>query len=66
MAHEHPQPCGYSGRHLRFTAPLVHLDHPRGYADPAHKAANKARIRTTRREGRFWTPDGIVKAPAPA
>lgn len=58
--------AGVRGRHLRFTAPLVHLDHPRGYADPAHKAANKARIRTTRREGRFWTPDGIVKAPAPA
>ena len=41
--------------------PLVHLDHPRGYADPAHKAANKARIRATKRGGRFWTPDGIVK-----
>lgn len=45
--------AGVRGRHLRFTAPLVHLDHPRGYADPAHKAANKARIRATRREGRF-------------
>ncbi len=26
---------GVRGQHLRFTAPLVHLDHPRGYADPA-------------------------------
>lgn len=57
--------AGVRGRHLRFTAPLVHLDHPRGYADPAHKAENKARIRATRRSGRFWTPDGIVKGAAP-
>ena len=56
--------AGIHGRHLRFTAPLVQLDHPRGYADPAHKAENKARIRATRRSGRFWTPDGIVKGDA--
>lgn len=56
--------AGIRGRHLRFTAPLVHLDHPRGYADPAHKAENKARIRATRRSGRSWTPDGIVKGDA--
>lgn len=58
--------AGVRGRHLRFTAPLVHLDHPRGYADPAHKAANKARIRAIRAQGVAWTPDGIVKGPAPA
>jgi glycosyltransferase involved in cell wall biosynthesis len=55
--------AGVRGRHLRFTAPLVHLDHPRGYADPAHKAANKARIGAVRRQGVAWTADGIVKAP---
>jgi glycosyltransferase involved in cell wall biosynthesis len=54
--------AGIRGRHLRFTAPLVHLDHPRGYADPAHKAANKARIRAIRRQGVAWTADGIAKA----
>ncbi len=53
--------AGVRGCHLRFTAPLVHLDHPRGYADPAHKAANRARIRTVRRSGASWTPDGIEK-----
>lgn len=57
--------AGVRGRHLRFTAPLVHLDHPRGYADPAHKAANKARIRAIRAQGVAWTPDGIVKGPKP-
>ncbi len=53
---------GVTGVHLRFTAPLVHLDHPRGYADPAHKAANRARIETIRRGGGVWTRDGIDKA----
>ena len=52
---------GVRGAHLRFTAPLVHLDHPRGYADPAHKAANRARIAAIRASGAAWTPDGIVK-----
>lgn len=56
--------AGIPGRHLRFTAPLVHLDHPRGYADPAKKAAQKAYIRRVRREGITWTPNGIVKAAA--
>lgn len=53
--------AGVKGRHLRFTAPLVHLDHPRGYADPEHKRANRARVKAIRQDGRFWTPDGIVK-----
>jgi glycosyltransferase involved in cell wall biosynthesis len=57
--------AGVRGRHLRFTAPLVHLEHPRGYADPAHKAANRARIAAVRRDRVVWTPDGIVKGPRP-
>lgn len=57
--------AGVRGRHLRFTAPLVHLDHPRGYADPAHKAANKARVKAIRRAGIAWTEHGIAKG-APA
>lgn len=56
--------AGVPGRHLRFTAPLVHLDHPRGYADAAKKAAQKEFIRRVRRERIRWTPDGIVKGPA--
>jgi glycosyltransferase involved in cell wall biosynthesis len=57
--------AGVKGRHLRFTAPLVHLEHPRGYADPAVKAANKARVKAARRSGKTWTEHGIVKG-APA
>lgn len=56
--------AGVRGRHLRFTAPLVHLDHPRGYADPGHKRANRERIRRIRRERIAWTPDGIEKRAA--
>lgn len=53
--------AGIPGRHLRFSAPLVHLDHPRGYADAAKKAAQKEFIRRVRRERIDWTPNGIVK-----
>jgi hypothetical protein len=52
---------GVPGRHLRYTAPLVHLDHPRGYADPALMRANRARVRSIRQSGTVWTPDGIEK-----
>jgi glycosyltransferase involved in cell wall biosynthesis len=57
---------GVRGRHLRFTAPLVHLDHPRGWADPALKAANRAKVKAARANGAAWTPHGIVKGEAPA
>lgn len=57
--------AGIAGRHLRYTAPLVHLDHPRGYADRARIARHKAHIRAIRASGAFWTPDGIVKGPGP-
>jgi glycosyltransferase involved in cell wall biosynthesis len=53
--------AGVRGQHLRYTASVVHLDHPRGYADPAIIRANKARVAEVRRSGRSWTPDGIVK-----
>ena len=56
---------GVRGQHLRYTASVVHLDHPRGYADPATIRANKARVQAVRRDGRTWTPDGVVKG-APA
>lgn len=58
--------AGIRGQHLRYTAPLVHLDHARGYVDPALQRANRARVRAERRSGVRWTPDGIEKRPAPA
>jgi glycosyltransferase involved in cell wall biosynthesis len=58
--------AGVPGQHLRYTAPLVHLDHPRGYADPERIRRHKAMIRAIRADGRSWTPDGIEKRGAPA
>ncbi len=52
---------GVRGRHLRFTAPVVHLDHPRGYVDPDRVRENRRRIAEVRRSGRSWTPDGLEK-----
>lgn len=52
---------GVKGRHLRFTAPLVHLDHPRGYKDPALVRAHRAQIAYARKAGTTWTSEGISK-----
>lgn len=57
---------GIRGRHLRYTAPLVHLDHPRGYADPAKIKRHKQKIRERRRSRQYWVEDGIAKGPQPA
>lgn len=54
---------GLRGRHLRFTAPLVHLDHPRAYVDPDAVAENRRRIAAARRTRCRWTPNGIVPGP---
>lgn len=55
---------GVEGRHLRFTAPLVHLDHPRGYRDEAEIARHRAMIAEARARHTVWTPDGIEKRAA--
>ena len=58
--------AGVRGRHLRYTAPLVHLDHPRGYRDPAQIRRHKAMIGRVRRERVRWTPNGLQSGPAEA
>jgi glycosyltransferase involved in cell wall biosynthesis len=55
--------AGIKGRHLRYTAPLVHLDHPRGYRDEAQIRRHKAMIARVRRERTAWTEHGIAPAP---
>lgn len=54
--------AGVRGQHLRYTAPLVHLDHPRGYRDPHLIRRHKARIREVRRNRIRRTEHGIEKA----
>lgn len=57
--------AGIAGRHLRYTAPLVHQDHPRGYRDPEKVRRHKQMIKDVRDSGRSWTEHGIIKADGP-
>ncbi|WP_438956608.1 glycosyltransferase [Cognatiyoonia sp.] len=60
------QNAGIVGRHLRYTAPLVHQDHPRGYKDREKVRRHKEMIQEVRDSGRSWTKHGIIKADASA
>jgi glycosyltransferase involved in cell wall biosynthesis len=51
---------GTKGAHLRYSAPLVHLDHPRGYSDPEGRKRNRTLIEAARREGIKVTQHGIA------
>ena len=57
--------AGIIGRHSRYSAPLLHIEHARGYADPLVAASNKRYMKTVRRSGKAWTPMGIVKSDLP-
>ena len=50
---------GVRGRHVRFTAPLVHLDHPRGYKDAEKIRAHRGKISLARQQRKVWTDAGI-------
>lgn len=54
------QNAGLRGRHLRYSAPLYHLDHGRGYVDRGVVAANRARIAQVRRDKITVTPHGLT------
>lgn len=51
--------AGVKGWHVRYTAPVYHLDHGRGYADPEVKAANRQRIEAARRDKTVRAKNGI-------
>lgn len=53
--------AGIKGRHIRYTAPLLHVEHSRGYADPVVAARNKVYMKSVRRSGKSWTENGIHK-----
>lgn len=52
---------GVRGRHLRYTATLLHVDHVRGYADPRVAAENRRKVEGLRHTDRYWAEDGIRK-----
>lgn len=51
--------AGVRSRHVRFDAICLHLDHPRGYANPERVAFNKALRQSHAREGTVETGHGI-------
>lgn len=53
---------GVRGRHIRYTAPVLHIEHSRGYADPEVAARNKRYMKSVRRSGKSWTANGIIKS----
>lgn len=57
--------AGVRALRLRFTAPVVHLDHARGYADPARIAQQRRMILRSRRQRLTWTEAGLVKGARP-
>ncbi|MEM8570664.1 MAG: glycosyltransferase [Pseudomonadota bacterium] len=57
--------AGIPGQHLRYTAPLVHLDHPRSYRNPEEVQRHRTLIERAKSEKRTWTPQGIEKVSDP-
>jgi glycosyltransferase involved in cell wall biosynthesis len=53
--------AGVRGRHVRYTAPLVHLDHPRGYDRPEIRAVNRKIRAETKANRATFTAYGIHK-----
>jgi glycosyltransferase involved in cell wall biosynthesis len=53
--------AGVKGRHIRYSAPLYHLEHERGYVDPLMVAANRAILRETRLKNLVRAKNGIVQ-----
>lgn len=51
--------AGIRGRHLRYTAPVLHLEHARHYADLQDKARNKQVALQALRAGKTVTARGI-------
>jgi glycosyltransferase involved in cell wall biosynthesis len=53
------QAAGVHGRSVRYTAPVLHLEHERPYARPDVIAANRALYQTSRSERRAYTEFGL-------
>lgn len=51
--------AGIKGQFLRYSAPLMHLHHARGYVDPEVVKQNRAKIDDTRKTRRTWADLGL-------
>lgn len=54
--------AGIIGRHIRYSAPLFHLEHARGYANKEIMKRNKDYVKKVRKSKITWTPNGIRKS----
>lgn len=52
---------GISGRHVRYTVTVLHLEHDRPYTNDAARAANVALACGVPAPRPHWTPHGIIK-----
>jgi glycosyltransferase involved in cell wall biosynthesis len=52
---------GIVGRHCRYSALLLHMEHDRNYADKKTINSNKEYIRAIRKTKMYWTNNGIKK-----
>lgn len=52
---------GVKGRHLRYSAPLLHIEHPRSYSDSVHFHENREKVMLLRERSLRWTNQGIIK-----
>jgi len=55
--------AGIRGVTLRYSAPLYHLNHVRGYVDPVVQRRNREMIAEARETGKTWTENGLVPGP---
>lgn len=53
--------AGIRGRHLRYTAPVLHLEHTRDYADQQSREKNKETALKARKDGKTVTDSGIQR-----
>ena len=58
--------CGILGEHVRYSSPLLHIHHERGYVHAEELARHREMIAAARRLKKTWTPNGISKSPADA
>ena len=53
--------AGFKAISIRYTTPVLHLEHPRPYSDPAKKKDNKRIYEENREANVIYTPYGIVQ-----
>jgi glycosyltransferase involved in cell wall biosynthesis len=53
---------GLRVRLTHYSAPILHIEHKRGYIDALKKAQNKSYAQMVKRKGQTWTANGLVKS----